>query len=226
MCGVPAPVGFLAALSEPDRTALVAQLRRRRFERGAVLLREGDQGEDFAILLSGRVKLVARAASGRTVLVGLRGPGAILGELGAIDGRPRTADVIALEAGEAAVGSVSFLSRFLDERPSALAVLAATLVDRLRESDRARVEMAAHDGLGRVALRLLDLAEVYGSSEGSGPHVRIQLPISQDELADWTGMSRQAVARALATLRSQGHVSTHRMGLSVHDPERLRTVLA
>jgi CRP-like cAMP-binding protein len=203
----------------------VANLRKKTFERGATLLREGDQGDDFAILLSGRVKLIARAASGRSVLVGLRGPGALLGELGAIDGKPRAADVVALESGEAAVGSLAYLSRYLKERPSAMAVVTATLVERLRESDRGRVELAAHDALGRVALRLLELSDNYGRAEGSGTGVRIQVPISQDELADWTGMSRQAVARALSTLRVEGHVSTHRMGMSVHDPDRLRAML-
>lgn len=190
-----------------------------------MLLREGDQGDDFAILLSGRVKLIARATTGRSVLVGLRGPGALIGELGAIDGKPRAADAVALEAGEAAVGSLAFLTRFLKERPSAMTVVTAMVVDRLREADRGRVELAAHDGLGRVVLRLLELADNYGQAVGSGSDVRIQLPISQDELADWTGMSRQAVARALSTLRSEGYVSTHRMGLSVHDPDRLRATL-
>ena len=222
---MPAPIGFLSSLSETDRTALLANLRKRKFDRGATLLREGDQGDDFAILLIGRVKLIARASSGRTVLVGLRGPGALLGELGAIDGRPRAADVVALEPGEAAVGSLAYLTRFLRERPSAMAVVAATLAERLRESDRGRVELAAHDGFGRVSLRLLELAENYGRAEGVGSRVRIELPISQDELADWTGMSRQAVARALSTLRSEGHVSTHRMGLSLHDPDGLRARL-
>lgn len=217
------PIEFLTALDEQDRNALVAGLRRRTFERGTILLREGEDGDDFAILLSGRAKLVARASSGRSVLVGLRGPGALLGELGAIDGLPRAADVVALEPGEAAIGSVVFFRRFLAERPAAMQVVAQLLVQRLREADRGRVELAAHDALGRVALRLLELAETYGSAESG--RVRIQVPLSQDELADWTGMSRQAVARALSTLRTQGFVSTHRMGLSVHDPDRLRDLV-
>ena len=220
---MPGPVAFLDALSELDRTAMLAGVRRRPFAKGAVLLREGDDGDDFAIMLSGRVKLIARGASGRAVLVGLRGPGALLGELGAIDGRPRAADVVALEPGEAAIGSIVFLRRFLAERPAAMQVVANLLVQRLREADRGRVELAAHDALGRVALRLLELADNYGVMESRG--VRIQLPLSQDELADWTGMSRQALARALSALRKDGVVSTHRLGLSVHDPERLRAIL-
>lgn len=190
-----------------------------------MLLREGDQGDDFAILLTGRVKLIARSSSGRGVLVGLRGPGALIGELGAIDGKARAADAVALEAVEAAVGSLAYLHRFLRERPSAMAVVAAMLAERLREADRGRVELASHDAFGRVALRLLELSDSYGRIEADGRGLRIDLPLSQDELADWTGMSRQAVARALATMRTRGYISTHRLGLSVHDPDQLRAVL-
>jgi CRP-like cAMP-binding protein len=101
-----------------------------------------------------------------------------------------------------------------------MAALSSTLAERLRESDRGRIEAAALDVNRRVAVRLVDLAERYGQPGEDG--LRIDLPLTQDELADWIAVSRPAAARALAELRNAGLVTTGRRAISVTDAAGLR----
>jgi CRP-like cAMP-binding protein len=218
--GVPADATFLGDLTEVDRTALLATTRERVLEAGESLFRHGDAGSTFAILLAGRFKLVSRATTGRGVLLGLRGPGDLIGEIAILDQGGRTADVVAVEPARVAIGSADALRRILTERPAALLTLCRSLNRRLREADEGRVELAALTGHARVAVRLVQLARRYGRPSAHG--VDIALPVSQDEIADWTGLSRPAVARALAEFRREGLVVTARRSLTLPDPARLQ----
>jgi CRP-like cAMP-binding protein len=211
---------FLANLGDADRAALLSATRERTLGSGDLLFRHGEAGASFAVLLTGRFKLVSRASTGRGVLLGLRGPGDLIGEIAILDRGSRTADVIAVESARVAVGSADALRRIVNERPSVLLALCRSLNRRLRESDEARVELAALTGHARVAVRLVQLGLRYGQSTDRG--VAIALPLSQDEIADWTGLSRPAVARALAEFRRAGLVVTGRRSLTLPDPNRLR----
>jgi CRP/FNR family transcriptional regulator, cyclic AMP receptor protein len=93
-------------------------------------------------------------------------------------------------------------------------------VGRLRDSDRKRVEFGAHDTTGRVAARLVELAERFGQT--AGDQVKIAMPLSQDELASWTGSSREAVSKALSALRSLGWIETSRLRVVIRDLAALR----
>lgn len=211
---------FLGHLPEADRSALLAMTRERTLSVGESLFRHGDVGSSFAVVLSGLFKLVTRASTGRTVLLCVRGPGELIGEMAVLDENPRTADVFAVETARVAVGSAAALRQVLAERQTAALALAKSLSWRLRESDEARVEMAALTGAARVAMRLVDLSERHGRVTPAG--VEIALSLTQDEIADWTGLSRPAVARALADLRAARLVVTGRRSLTLPDPARLR----
>jgi CRP-like cAMP-binding protein len=211
---------FLAGLGDADRAALLALVRRRSHAAGDVLLREGEPGNDVVVVLRGRVKLVAGISDGRPVLLAVRGEDDLLGELSALDGRPRTATAVALEPVDAGYLAATVLRAYLVEHPRAALGLMRLLADRLREADQGRVDLSAHDALGRVAARLLELCERYGEPCEEG--LRIDLPITQDDLASWTGSSRQAVARALGLMRSLHWVTTSRRTIVVHDVEALR----
>jgi len=93
-------------------------------------------------------------------------------------------------------------------------------VGRLRDADRKRIEFGTYDALGRVALRLAELAERFGQTAERG--VRITLPLTQDELAAWTGSSRESVTKALRTLRRHGVIETSRRSVAVLDVDGLR----
>jgi CRP-like cAMP-binding protein len=95
-----------------------------------------------------------------------------------------------------------------------------TLVQRLRDADRQRLDFAMYDVTGRVARRLLQLAEEFGEPCSDG--VRIGLKLSQDELAGWAGSSREAVSKSLHALRDLGWIRTERQRLTVLDMDALR----
>jgi CRP/FNR family transcriptional regulator, cyclic AMP receptor protein len=215
------PGEFLSLLDAEDREALLARAGRRRFRRGALLIHEGDPGDEVFALLSGRVKVVGTTRDGRDVIVRFAGPGELLGELAVIDGQPRLASIEAIDAVEALAISGREFRALLDSHPGISVALLRSLARRFRGADRARVEFAASQTLGRVAARLLELIDRYGEPAGDGA-VAIDLPLSQEELAGWTASSREAVAKALQTLRNLGIVSTERRRITVLDPEALR----
>lgn len=167
------------------------------------------------LLRSGHCKISALADDGSEVLLGFRGEGMLVGELTAIDGRPRSASVIAIQPVEALAVPAADFRAYLEKRPSALRVVLEVQIARLRDADAKRLEFAASDTTARVAARLLELAARLGEAGPSG--VTIGLPISQEELAAWSGASREATARALRSLRAAGWIETGRRRLVVRD---------
>lgn len=207
-------------LDDSERAALLATGRTRRFPRGTVLFHERDESDSVVLLIAGRVKTYSLTREGKEVVFAFRGPGDLLGELAAVDGRPRSAAVAALEDVEATfVGAAAFRS-FLADHPRVALLLLEMLSSRLRDADRKRVEFAAYDTVGRVAARLAELCDEHGVPAREG--VEITLPLSQDELAGWTGSSREAVGKALHVLRELGWVQTGRRRVTVRDLESLR----
>jgi CRP-like cAMP-binding protein len=215
-----AETGFLAALTGPERAALTRRATSREYDRGVALFHEREASDRVVVIRSGRVKVASVTEDGREVVFAFRGPGDLLGELSAIDGRPRSATVSALEPVEALVVAASDFRGFLHQHPRVALLLLEMLSRRLRDADRKRVEFAAYDTVGRVAARLVELAGEHGRTAEAG--LEITLPLSQDELAGWTGSSREAVSKALHTMRALGWVETARRRITVVDLEALR----
>ena len=209
----------------PDPTAgpLAAAFRdgrRQRLRVGTTLFTEGDASSRVVLLLSGRVKISVFSGEGTETVLAFRGAGDVLGELAAIDGEEHLATVTVIEDGEALVIPAERFLAALAEQPGLALVLLRSIVGRLRDADRKRAEFTALDVVGRVAHRLVELAERYG--EASGDVVLIGLPISQRELAGWVGASREAVNKALQQLERRGLISAERRHLTVLDLDGLR----
>ncbi|MEV0201575.1 Crp/Fnr family transcriptional regulator [Nonomuraea sp. NPDC050691] len=214
----PEPGEFLSMLTPDEVAALRAAGRPRRWERGSTVMTEGDTSDWVLVLTEGRVKVSSHTSSGTEVVLAVRGPGALLGEMCAIDGSPRSATVTTLEPAAGVV--VRDFPAFLQAHGRVAVLLMRLITGRLRDADRKRVEYGAFDTTGRVATRLLELADRYGEKTNGG--VRVALPLSQDELAGWTGASREAVSKALRTLRDRGLIETGRRRVVIHDLEGLR----
>lgn len=216
---------FADALEPADRAALLALGRTRSAEAGELLLAQGDPSDRVLLLLEGRVKVALATRSGHSVVLAFRGPGALVGEQATIDGRPRGASVIAVERVELLVVAAGAFRRFLLEHPAAALVLIAELSGRLRDADGKRAGHVTGDTTARVASRLIELCEQYGSPDGgvAGPNeIRIELPMSQEELAGWSGASLEAAAKALRALRAAGWIETGRRRIVVRDLAALR----
>ncbi|MDQ6748660.1 MAG: Crp/Fnr family transcriptional regulator [Candidatus Dormibacteraeota bacterium] len=212
--------GFLGSLSELERTGLLEHGRQRRYGRGDTLFHEGDASDWVAVLLRGRAKISYDSEAGTEVVLGVRDPGELLGELSALDGAPRSATVTAMEPVEALILTAGAFRMFLESYPRLALELIRSLVARLRDADVKRVEFGTYDSVGRVARRLVELAERFGREEAGG--VVIELPITQQELAGWTGTSRESVAKALHALRKLEWVDTGRRQFVIRDLDALR----
>ncbi|HUR04654.1 MAG TPA: Crp/Fnr family transcriptional regulator [Nonomuraea sp.] len=212
------PGEFISMLTADEVEEMRAAGRPRRWERGTTVMSEGDTSDWVLVLSEGRVKVSSHTSSGTEVVLAVRGPGALLGEMSAIDGSPRSATVTALEPIAGMV--IRDFPAFLQEHGRIAVLLMQLVTGRLRDADRKRIEYGAFDTTGRVATRLIELAERYGEKTSSG--VRVALPLSQDELAGWTGASREAVSKALRTLRDRGLIETGRRRVVIHDLEGLR----
>jgi CRP-like cAMP-binding protein len=208
-------------LADDERTALEVVGSLWQWRRGEVILREGERFDWVVVLRIGRVKVASNTAGGNEVVLALRGPGALLGELSAIGRVPVSASVTALEPVTALVVPHFEFKRYLEAHGRVAFELMRQLTVRLRDADRKRIEFGAFDTTGRVAARLVELAERFGTQTPEG--LRIGLPLSQDELAGWTGSSREAVTKALRALRQEGWIKTGRMQVIVHDLEGLRS---
>ena len=211
--------GFLDELDPAERSDLEALGTVRRYPRGDVLFHEGDDAGAVVVLLDGRVKAAVNRDS-REVILAFPGPGELLGELSAVDGRPRSGTVRAVDDVEALVIPGSAFRAFLERRPRVALVLLRSVTARLRASDRQRVDYAVNDVVVRVAVRLVELCDRFGAERDG--HVDTGLAISQDELAAWAGASREAVAKAMGILRSLGWVQTERRRILVLDLPALR----
>lgn len=211
---------FLSRLADPEREALLTVGVRRTFATGSVLLFQDEQDDRVILILDGRVKVIRANQGSHELLLAIRDPGDLLGELAFIDGLPRVATVTALEEVEALVMTAGALRGHLRSNPDVAVALLESVTARFREDSVQRMQFAALDTLGRLSSRIVELADRYGRPSARG--IVVEMPISQDELTTWTGASRAGVAKALQTLRELGWLETERRLLILRDVESLR----
>lgn len=211
----------MESLLEPDRRALLEAGRRRAWAEGEMLMRDGERADSAIVLLAGLAKVHKMTADGVDVVLGLCGPGDLLGEISAVREAVRSASVTALEPIQSLVLSVPDLRGFLAQHPRAALALLDLALARLYVADARRIEFASAESLPRVTSRLVELAERFGEPQDDGT-IDVALPFAQDELASWSASSRESTARALRTLRQLGLIHTHRLHITILDLEGLR----
>jgi len=182
----------------------------------------GDTPAAVFIVETGLIRLDRTLTSGRTVLFTLAAPGDLVGELSLIDGAPRSATATAMtDSSLQVIAAADFTAALAADIALANAML-ARITRQLRGLNDRFVEAAAYGATARVASRLvalLDLAD--GRRPHSGP-VELALPITQEELAQWAGLSREGVVKAIGELRASGIVQTGRRRIVIRDPTALR----
>jgi CRP/FNR family cyclic AMP-dependent transcriptional regulator len=211
---------FLEALTPEEAADLRASGRERHYDPSVALFHEGDDAGSVIVLLAGRVKLTVPSSSGREVIVAVRGPGDLLGELAALVDAPRSATVASIEPVDALIVAGSAFAAFLDRNPRVALVILRLVAERLLYADLQQAQFATHDVVGRVAHRLVELTDRFGVESAEG--IVLDVPLSQEELAGWTGASREAVNKALQVLRSLHMIQTGRRRLTVLDADGLR----
>jgi CRP/FNR family transcriptional regulator, cyclic AMP receptor protein len=209
-------------LDPADRAILIGAGRPRRYRRGAPIIVQGDHGDTVFVVLSGRVKVTVDTVDGREILLAVDGPGALLGEFEAIDsgGGPRTAGNVALEPVECRAMTGQEFRSLLDAYPSIPLAMLRWAIRRLHAADRRRVDAASFDTTHRLARLLLELADTQAQVDPS--QVDIDVPLTQEELASLIAASRDAVVRALTSLRSRHLIATARRRITILDIDALR----
>ncbi len=189
----------------------------RALRRGERLIHEGSSTGAVVLVLEGTVR-VTRVLRGNEIILAIRGPGDLLGELGPITGGGAVASVEARESGRVVVVPSS---RFLEaqrDHPEIATAVVARLVEMLAESDRRLVDAQCKPLAGRIAKELSDLARLAGSG---APRDAGTVTVTQAELASLCVTSRSSVAETLAHLRSSGLIWTRRGRVTILDPDGL-----
>ncbi|GEB53612.1 MULTISPECIES: Crp/Fnr family transcriptional regulator [Streptomyces] len=208
-------------LGEQSWSALCALAPARSRPTRSVLLRQGDPGTHVLALASGSAVIARRDDRGTRSLLAVRAAGELLGELSLLDGGVRSATVIAAEPCSVHVVPAAEFRQFVAER-DLLPLLLRRAVSRIRESEEVRQELATSPVPVRLASALLRLA----LSARSRPREPVTIRLTQDELAELIGASRNSVVQALAPWREQGWVRVQAGGgLTVIDSGSLRRVV-
>jgi CRP-like cAMP-binding protein len=214
-----AVVPLFASLSAKDREAMATSFVKHSFDRGEMIFRQGDQGVHLYLVESGRIKITTLAADGREAFVAIVGPGQVFGELSLFEGQQRTADARAMEPTILHALAHDDFRPYVNAHPEVAWELLRVLVRMIRRQDQAIQDMVFLDVGGRVARRLLDLASQHGEPSGDG--TRVTVPITQEELAQMVGASRESVNKALGSFMDRGWVSLEGRHYVIQDSESL-----
>jgi CRP/FNR family cyclic AMP-dependent transcriptional regulator len=213
-------VPFLAALDASNREALAAAAKRRRFRRGETIFHKDDPGESLFIIDEGSVRIYLPSPQGTDLTLAVLGPGDFFGDMALLDGRPRSASAAALQETEtAALDRGDFTAVIRSQPEAAMAVLAA-VAQRLRETNEMAEDLAFLDVGGRLAKKLLELAAAYGVQRPEG--TVLDLPLTQEGLANMVGVTRESVNRHLALFRQEGVIASQGRRFVIRDAEALR----
>ena len=208
---------LFAALDEAAAESLIANMSPALLERGDVLFHEGDQGDRLYVIGEGKIKLGRSSSDGRENLLAILGPGEMFGELSLFDPGPRTATATAVAETQVVSMGHDQLKDFLRTHPGVAPTLLSALA---RRTNDVLADLVFTDVPGRVAKALLDLADRFGRPVDDG--LLVAHDLTQEELAQLVGASRETVNKALADFASRGWLRLEARAVLLTDVERLK----
>jgi CRP-like cAMP-binding protein len=211
---------LFAALDEEAAASLRRSMVEVSLARSEELFAEGDQGDRLYVILEGKIKLGRTSGDGRENLLAILGPGEMFGELSLFDPGPRTA--AATSVGDSRLIGLGHdaLEPWLVEHPEVSLKLLNALARRLRRTNEALADLVFSDVPGRVAKALLDLSTRFGRPAEDG--ILVAHELTQEELAQLVGASRETVNKALADFATRGWLRLEARAVVLLDVERLR----
>jgi CRP-like cAMP-binding protein len=207
------------ALDKEAAAALRSTMVEVNLSRGDELFVEGDPGDRLYVIVEGKFKLGTTSGDGRESLLAVLGPGEMFGELSLFDPGPRTATATAITDSKVLGLGHEDLGPWLEGRPGVSKALLEALAQRLRRTNEALADLVFSDVPGRVAKALLELSEKFGTRRDDGLYVSHDM--TQEELAQLVGASRETVNKALAEFAQRGWVKLEPRAVLLVDTERL-----
>ena len=210
---------LFAALDAEGAQALRSSMVEQHLLKGDVLFREGDHADRLYVIVEGKVKLGQTSVDGRESLLLVLGPGEMFGELSLFDPGQRSSTATALtDAVVLALGNEQ-LRPWLTGRPEVAAALLRALAHRLRRQNDTLADLVFSDVPGRVAKALMDLGEKFGRVTPDG--LLVTHDMTQEELAQLVGASRETVNKALADFAQRNWIRLESRQVLILDVERL-----
>ena len=201
---------------------MAALATQRGYRRGEIVFNAGDAGDALFGVVSGRIRISTGTAEGREIFLNIMEPGDTFGEIALLDGGTRTATATAIEAAELVSIRREPFFELLEREPKAALELLRLCGERLRWTSGLLEDAAFLDAPARLAKRLLSLGELHGEDSAGGRTVRI----SQEELANFLGASRQSVNEQLQDWKTRGWVALGRGTVTVLDAAALRRAIS
>lgn len=213
-------VPFLAALDLPDLEQLAGAVSRRTFNRGDAIMHKEDEGKSLFIVESGSVRVYIPSLQGADLTLAVLSAGDFVGDLSLLDGQPRSASADAMEDTSVLVLERADFIDLIRSRAAAAMAVMTVVAKRLRDTDEMAADLAFLDVAGRLAKKLLEMASSHGIDRDDG--TLLDVSITQEQLANMIGVTRESVNRNLARFRDEGLISSQGRRIIVHDPEALR----
>lgn len=206
-------VPFFTQLNDRELDAIRTLAVEKAYPRTAVVLTEGEMGDSLYMIQTGKVKVFIGDEDGREIILKILGPGDFFGEMSMIDKQPRSASVTTLEASTFHILSHSAFERAVEQAPRIANMVMRVLASRVREADRKIGTLALMDVYGRVASTLLELA-VYNNGK-----LMVGEKLSQQDLANMVGASREMVNRILKDLSDRGFITVESKSITIINRE-------
>ncbi|KAB8287987.1 Crp/Fnr family transcriptional regulator [Bifidobacterium ramosum] len=213
---------LFAQVSPDQAEELLPYLQEATFDKGECIFREGDTDHRMYLLESGKVKLIRTAADRRVQLLSIHARGEVLGEIPVFDpkGGPRTASAVAMTDGTRVVGlERDALFAWLDEHPRVAVDMLQVLAARMRSNNEHISDLVFMDVPARLAKTLLNLGSRFGEPVEEGllvPH-----DLTQEEMAQLVGSSRETVNKALTDFSNRGWIARRGRSIIIYQPGML-----
>jgi CRP/FNR family transcriptional regulator/CRP/FNR family cyclic AMP-dependent transcriptional regulator len=213
-------VPLFAGLADEDIRELMALAKRRTFRSGEVIFHREDPGLVLYVIKEGKVKISLISPEGQEISLVVFGKGECFGEFAILDGLTRSADAVAMEKVECYTLQRSDFHQAIMKNPKIAIQVMEVLSKRLRSTDQMVEDLIFLDVYGRVAKKLLELAEAHGTKVEDG--TRIDVRLTQQELASMVGASRESVNKVMGYFTDKNFISTDKHKITLHRMSELK----
>jgi len=207
-------VPLFAGLADEDIGELMSVAKRRTFRSGEVIFHREDPGQVLYVIKEGKVKISLISPDGQEISLVVFGKGECFGEFALLDGLPRSADAVAMEKVECYTLQRSDFHKAIMKNPKIAIQVMEVLSKRLRSTDQMVEDLIFLDVYGRVAKKLLELADTHGTKVENG--IRIDVRLTQQELASMVGSSRESVNKVMGYFTDKNFISTDKHKITLH----------